>query len=215
MSLLRLPSENDFALALQALKQGGIVAYPTETFYGLAVDPANEQAIAALFTLKGRERNNPLSLLVPSMEQLFSLVSSVQEPYEKLIDNFWPGPLTLIFPARENVSPLLTGGGTTIAIRISSHPVAQQFCTMWGGAITATSANFSGEPALVTAGEVAEHLGEQVSFILDGGTSPGGKGSTIVRCVEKEKECQILRQGVIAEKDLSEVLPFNYRICKS
>lgn len=208
-------SEKDFALALQALKKGGIVAYPTETLYGLAVDPANEQAIAALFALKRRERHKPLSLLVSSLEQLSSLVSSVPKPYARLIDAFWPGPLTLVFPARKKLSSTLTGGEDTIAIRISSHPVAQQLCSRWGGAITATSANVSGETALVTAAQVADALGEQVSFILDGGTSPGGKGSTIVRCVEKEQGCQILREGVIAGKDLRKILDPNYRICKS
>jgi L-threonylcarbamoyladenylate synthase len=209
------PCKHDFEQALQSLKQGGIVAYPTETFYGLAVDPENDQAIASLYALKQRGKRKPLSLLIPDLEQLFTIASSCPEAYPKLIDTFWPGPLTLIFPAKKHISSVLTGGGTTVAMRISSHPVAMELCEAWGRALTATSANVSGEPALVTAKDVYDLWGDQISFILDGGTTPGGKGSTIIQCFDKEKECRIIREGVIDELGISQNVPPHYIICKS
>ncbi len=215
MSLFVYPSDHAFEQALSALQEGGIVAFPTETFYGLAVDPENDQAISSLYTLKKREISKPLSLLVPNLKNLSSSVRSIPLPYKKLISVFWPGPLTLIFPAHTTTSSLLTGGGDTLAIRISSNPVAQHLCELWGKPFTATSANISGEPALVTASEVHDLWGDQVSFILDGGEAPGGKGSTIVRCVGKEYTCRILRDGVISVKKISQALPLNYIVCKS
>jgi len=209
------PSKHDLEQALQSLKEGGIVAYPTETFYGLAVDPENDQAIASLYALKQREKRKPLSLIIPDLEQLFTIASSCPEAYKKMIDTFWPGPLTLIFPAKKDISSALTGGGTTVAMRISSHPVAMELCVLWGRALTATSANISGEPPLVTARDVYDLWGDQISFILDGGTAPGGKGSTIIRCFDKEKECRIIREGAIDELEISHNLPSHYIICKS
>lgn len=215
MSLSAFPCEHDFEQALHALKHGGIVAYPTETFYGLAVDPENVQAIASLFELKKRDSGKPISLLVPDIEVLSSSVRSIPFPYQKLMRNFWPGPLTLIFPALSNTSSLLTGGGDTLAIRISSNPVAQHLCKLWGSPLTATSANMSGEPALVTATEVQDLWDDMVTFTLDGGKTSGGKGSTIMRCIEKDRECHILRDGVISTNTLAQALPDDYIICKS
>jgi L-threonylcarbamoyladenylate synthase len=209
------PCNHDFEQALQSLKQGGIVAYPTETFYGLAVDPENDQAIAALYALKQREKRKPLSLLVSNLEQLLCVASSCSKSYEKLIDAFWPGPLTLIFPAKKHISSALTGGGTTVAVRISSHPVATELCRLWGRALTATSANVSGSEPLVSASDVRALLGDQISFILDGGTTPGGKGSTIIRCLDKKKICQIIREGAIDTLEISQNLPSHDIICKS
>ncbi len=215
MSLSVFPSDQEFEQAINALKQGGIVAFPTETFYGLAVDPENDQAIASLFALKKRATGKPLSLLVPDLEILSSSVHSIPLPYKKLFSVFWPGPLTLVFPAPTNSSPLLTGDDNTLAIRISSNPVAQHLCRLWGRSFTATSANISGKPALVTAAEVHDLWGDEIACVLDGGETPGGKGSTIVRCVEREYTCHILRDGVISASLISQALPLNYIVCKS
>ncbi len=207
------PGDLCFAQAIDILKNGGIVAYPTETFYGLAVDPENDQAIDSLYTLKKREKKKPISLLIPDLEYLSKLVSSVPEPYEKLIESFWPGPLTLIFPVIDNILPKLTGGDKTIAIRISSSPVAEKLCAAMGKAITATSANLSGEPALVTATEVANLWGDKIACIINGGSAPGGKGSTILRYSENKNECHIVRDGVITRDAIAAMLPYNYTIC--
>jgi len=209
------PSERDFEHALQCLRQGGIVAYPTETFYGLAVDPENEQAITALYALKGREEQKPISLIIQDVTQLSSLACSFPEGYKSLIDSFWPGPLTLIFPAQKHISSVLTGGGRSLAIRISSHPVARKLCESWGGALTATSANISGEAPLVSAQDIHDMFGEKLSFVLDGGLTPGGQGSTIVHCSDREKECTVIREGVISISKIALKLPSHYNICKS
>jgi len=207
------PSDSDFAQALVALKEGGIVAYPTETFYGLAVDPSNDRAIASLYELKKREGHKALSLLVPNIEYLSSCVSLCPS-YEKLIDAFWPGPLTLIFPILPNVSAKLCSDRKDIAIRVSSNPIAQRLCISWGHAITTTSANISGESALVSAEEVKKLWGDRIDQILDGGVTPGGGASTIVRCNETKRECRIIREGAISCKEISNILPSNYTICK-
>lgn len=215
MYFLVQPSKQAFEQALQALEDGGIVAYPTETFYGLAVDPENDQAIDALYALKQREKTKPISLLIPNIEHLSTIVSSFPASYTQLIDTFWPGPLTLVFPARVDLSTSLTGGSKSIAVRISSHPVASELCQSWGRALTATSANISGQSPLLTAKAVHDLLGDQINFILDGGTTPGGKGSTIIRCFEDNKECHIVRQGVVDELEIVRNLPNDYIVCKS
>ncbi len=198
------PSLEQYQIALETLKKGGIVAYPTETFYGLAVDPWNDQAISALYTLKKRDRRKPLSLLVPNKAVLASYIRFFPPLYQSLTESFWPGPLTLIFPAQSNTSLLLRGGGDTLAIRISSHPVAQMLCSLWGGALTATSANESGKPPLESAAQLKDLWGNEVDYVLDGGPVPGGKGSTILEIVHDN--VQIRRNGVVVAKAIFQVL---------
>ena len=213
MSYSLQPSKLCFTKAIEALKKGGIVAYPTETFYGLAVDPENNQAIASLYALKKRDKGKAISLLIPDYRYLSKLVSSRPAPYEVLIESFWPGPLTLIFPALETVSNKLTDADNTIAIRISSNYIAQRLCSSMGRAITATSANISGEKAITTAAEVVQKWGDKITCIIDGGATPGGKGSTIVRCLKDQKKCKIIRDGAISREDIANVLPCHYTVC--
>ena len=207
------PSEQAYQQALQTLRQGGIVAYPTETFYGLAVDPENDRAIKALYSLKKRESQKQLSLLVPDLGVLSSCIPFISKPYQSLIDVFWPGPLTLVFPAKQDTFPCLTGGSDTLAIRISSHPVAAKLCSLWGRPLTATSANVSGEAAFVAADQVKSQWDDQIASILDGGRVPGGKGSTIVCC--EGSICRILRSGVIPSKEIAQALPNGYALSHS
>ncbi len=201
-------------LALKTLRAGGIVAYPTETFYGLAVDPENGQAVAALYDLKKRSREKALSLLIPEQEYIPSITDSCSESYEKLIKQFWPGPLTLVFEKREDYLPFLTGGDGSIAVRVSSHPVAYDFCHQWGRAITATSANLSGHPEMITAEDIYKLWGDRISYILDGGKTAGGPGSTIVRCETGRGMCEIVRRGRITEQEIQHTLPGVDIICK-
>lgn len=211
--LSALPSSQEYDLAVQTLHDGGIVAYPTETFYGLAVDPANHKAVAALYRLKLRQSNKALSLIVPDLVTLSKYSSQFPPVYKLLTDAFWPGPLTLIFTATASCELSLKKDDNTLAIRISSHPVAYKFCSLWGDAITASSANISGEPALSSSDEVRKQWGSQVSYVLDGGQTAGGTASTIVRC--KEYSCEIIRNGVVTEQQIRKVLPDCYKICKS
>ncbi len=189
------PSDLEFRRAVALLAQGEIVAFPTETFYGLAVDPFNEQALAALVRLKGRPLQKPFLVLVQNEGQLLGLTDSVPSAYRQLMKSFWPGPLTLVFPAKTGLSALLVGKSGGIGIRISPHPVAQRFGQLWGGPITATSANVSGMPAARTAEEVRRFFGDGVSCILDGGQTPGGMSSTVVGI--DHGKLQLLRAGAV------------------
>jgi len=181
--------------ALEVIRRGGVVAFPTETYYGLAVDPFNREAVARLFVLKRRAPDKPILTLVGEREQLPQLAAQVPIVYEPLISAFWPGPLTLIFAARPDLPAALTGYTGTIGIRISSHPLAARLMAAWGGPLTATSANFSGQPAAASAPEVIAQLGPDVDYVLDGGPTAGGPGSTLVGLDNHQP--LLIRAGVI------------------
>ncbi|WP_457574617.1 L-threonylcarbamoyladenylate synthase [Desulfolithobacter sp.] len=183
--------------AVSVLRRGGVVAFPTETYYGLAVDPFNDRALERLFSLKKRAVGKPVLVLVREPGDTTSLVASVPAVYEQLISLFWPGPLTLIFPARPSLSHWLTGGTGTIGIRQSPHPVALALVTAFGGPITATSANISGLPPASSADMVRAGFGAQPDFfILDGGRTTGRLGSTLVG-LDHEGQLWCLREGTL------------------
>ncbi len=166
--------------AVSTLKEGGIVAFPTETYYGLAVDPENEEALKRLFDVKRRDPDKAILVLISEMGQLSRLARDIPKQYRPLMRRYWPGPLTLIFPAHANLSSRLTCNTGTVGVRISSHPIAQTFCRAWGQPLTATSANISGKKPAESAAAVRKGLGDMVDFIIDGGQSPAGECSTIV-----------------------------------
>jgi len=181
--------------AVVCLQKGGIVAFPTESFYGLAVDPYNEKALNALFRLKERDTRKPILVLISEVAQLEEIADSVPGSYQPLMQNFWPGPLTLIFPGRKHLSPLLTGGTGTVGVRISSHHIATRFCRRWGRPITATSANISGMKPAKNADEVVAMFGSKVDCIIDGGVTSANRCSTIVGMCDG---ClQLIREGLV------------------
>lgn len=177
------------------VRRGGLVAYPTETYYGLGVDPFNEKALERLFTVKNRSRIKPVLVLVADRLQVHLLAAHVSDAASRLMDFFWPGPLTLVLPARAGLSPLLTGGTSTIGIRLSPHPLANDLVRAFGAPLTATSANLAGKPAAVTAAEVAAVFGDRVDAIVDGGRTPGQLGSTLVRVDNGAVAC--IREGLV------------------
>lgn len=189
--------------AVGVLRQGGIVAFPTETYYGLAVDPFNFDALSRLFAVKERTTNKPILIVVNSREQLAPFVRDIPPPFQILMDRFWPGPLTLVFKGSQNLSALLTGHSHTIGARWSSHPVACQLTAIFGGAVTATSANLSGGKPAVTAVECCRYFGSGIDMVIDGGKTPGGRGSTLVG-IEKGR-LRLLRDGVIPFADVAEI----------
>lgn len=188
--------------AVRVIREGGVVAFPTETYYGLGVDPFNEEAVRRLFALKQRPSAKPLLTLVASRDQLTLLTTEVPALYEPLMA-LWPGPLTLVFKARSSLSDLLTGNTGTIGARISSHPLARELVRAVGHPITATSANISGRPAAIRAAEVSKAFGDKVDFILDGGRTPGRKGSTLVGC--QQGKLVLLREGVVSFSRIREI----------
>jgi len=193
----------DLNRAVAVLNGGGVVAFPTETYYGLAVDPLNPMALNHLFSLKQRNISKPILTLVDDRESLSSLVQDIPILYEPLMKEFWPGPLTLIFQAKVNLPTLLTAGTSTIGVRQSSHPFARQLLRAFGRSITATSANISGRAAAVDAYEVKSQFGSKIDMIFDGGKTPGIIGSSIVG-LDGDK-LKFIREGVISFKDILEV----------
>jgi L-threonylcarbamoyladenylate synthase len=189
------PKPDIIAQAVKILKEGGVIAYPTETFYGLGVDATNEKAIERLFAVKGRDFKNPIPIVVDQVRGLDRIVTEIPDLGRELIERFWPGPLTLIFGAAPALPAQLTAGTGKIGIRISSHPVARLLAQQLGGPLTSTSANRSGQKECVTAQEVLERIGDDLDGIIDGGKTPGGTGSTILDITQTPPV--ILRAGVI------------------
>ncbi len=198
------PEQDLIDRAVTILKEGGVIAYPTETFYGLGADAANEAAIEKIFTIKGRPSNNPVALIAGREEDIWPLVAEIPSAAQRLMKAFWPGPLTLILPASLAVHSRLTAGTGTIGIRISSHPIASALARTLGGPITATSANISGREECMTADRVLKTLGGKLNAIIDGGPTMGGKGSTIVDMTAEPPA--ILREGTVPLSLLSSVL---------
>lgn len=182
------------------IRQGGVVAFPTETYYGLAADPFNQSALKLLFSLKQRDYTKPVLTLVAVTEQLSLLARDVPDIYSSLIKRFWPGPLTLIFPAQDILPILLTGRTGTVGVRISSHPAAQALVKLLQGPVTATSANISGHKPAIDAQEVRRQFGSSLDYIVDGGRTPGGSGSTIIG--QEAGSLKLIRAGVIPFEQL-------------
>lgn len=188
-------------LAVQCIREGGIVAFPTETYYGLAVDPGSISAVTNLFKVKKRQADKPLLLLIDNREQLPLIAASIPVEYVPLMDKYWPGPLTLVFPAKKDFQ-YLTGNFGTVGVRISSHPIAAELVRRVGKPITATSANISGHLPASTAAEVLTIFGSALGCIVDGGQTPAGLCSTVLGL--QEGRYFVLRRGQI---DLSTELP--------
>lgn len=184
------------AHAANLLRAGGVVAFPTETYYGLAVDPFNCRALDRLFAIKRRPRHHPILVLVAGCDQLPLLTGEIPAVYHRLIERFWPGPLTLVCPALPSLPPQLTGNTRTVGVRRSPNETAAALIAAFGGPVTATSANITGFPAAVSAREVSRIFENEIDLIVDGGVAPGGAGSTLVGLDQGELLC--IREGRIA-----------------
>jgi L-threonylcarbamoyladenylate synthase len=177
------PQHPDAALiarAAELLRAGRLVAYPTETFYGLGADPLSAAAVERVYQAKGRPERMALPLIAADEAAVRLCVGEFAAAARKLADAFWPGALTLVLPASEALPPLLLGGGRTVGVRISPHPIAAALARATGAPIVATSANRSGGTAPVTAQEVEVSMGEEIDLILDGGPTRGGLASTVL-----------------------------------
>ena len=181
--------------AVDVLKQGGIIAFPTETSYGLGVDPFNECAVEKLYRLKKRDFSKPILLLIASVHQLTICTDSVPRQYNQLIEKYWPGPLTLIFPASKNIPDILKGGKETIAIRQSPHAVATAIVEKISQPITATSANISNQKPAVTSKDCLTIFGDHIDYIVDNKEKGHDTFSTIVGLVNGQPT--VFRDGVL------------------
>jgi L-threonylcarbamoyladenylate synthase len=191
------------AEAVDVLRQGGIVAYPTDTLYGLAADPASEAAVARLFAVKARDRSQAVPLIAADLQQALA-AGEFGEAELRLAAEFWPGPLALLVTARAPLSRTVAAADGTIAIRVPAHPLACALAAAFGGCVTATSANLSGQPPTAAAGTVAATVGDRIDLLLDGGQAPGGPASTIVAL--REGAPALVRAGAIAWERVLESL---------
>jgi L-threonylcarbamoyladenylate synthase len=174
------PASADIAAAAACLRAGGLVAFPTETFYGLGADALDPAAVARVFHVKGRPADKPLLVLVDSPEMAGEVTADISERARRLMARYWPGPLTLVFSARPHLPPALTAGTGTIGVRVPGHPVARALVRAAGRPVTAPSANPHGAPSPRTAPEVLSGLGDAVDLVLDAGPTPGGLLSTLL-----------------------------------
>src|ERR1700687_5320099 len=190
--------------AVQALRDGDLVAFPTETVYGLGANAQNPAAVCRIFEAKGRPPNHPVIVHLDSPRFLHRWVREVPEAATRLAERFWPGPLTMVMPRAANVHDVITGGQDTIAIRVPAHPMAQQLLTAFGGGIAAPSANRYGRLSPTRAEHVREELGEAARVILDGGECQIGLESTIVSF--EGGGVRLLRPGSVTAAQLRQVV---------
>lgn len=204
MSRLRRATQKELDDAVTALRNGELVAFPTETVYGLGANARDPAALRRIFEAKGRPADHPLILHLDNVRFLARWVDEVPPQVEALAKAFWPGPLTLVMRRSEEASDVLTGGQDTVAIRIPSHPMAQQLLTAFGGGIAAPSANKYGKVSPTRPEHVREELGDAVRIIMDGGECQIGVESTILSLVGPKP--RLLRPGSITQAQLEAVI---------
>jgi len=207
-ALISAATPDAIAASARALRDGALVAFPTETVYGLGADARNPAALRLLYAAKGRPDEHPVIVHLCATSSLPRWAHAVPSFAQALAEAFWPGPLTLILPRADGVSDLVTGGQDSIGLRVPDHPVAQallaQFAKLGGDGVAAPSANRFGRVSATTAAHVADEFGAQVAVILDGGACEHGIESTIVDCTRDEPA--ILRPGAISVLQLARVL---------
>jgi L-threonylcarbamoyladenylate synthase len=191
--------------ARTVLKRDGVMAVPTDTFYALAVNPLAVEALVRLFALKDRAPEKPVLVMVAGADMLPQVVQEVPEVASRLMARFWPGPLTIIFPSRQHLPRLLTGGTGTIGVRQPRQGLTCRLITALGHPITGTSANRAGHRPLARAAEVAQEFGDHLELILDAGPCPGGLPSTIVDVTQPMP--RLVRAGAIPPATLAEIVP--------
>ena len=193
--------------AARLIGEGQLVAFPTETVYGLGANGLDGRAVAKIFAAKGRPQDNPLILHIYSYEDLKQLTDTDIEPYRKLMDNLWPGPLTLVFKRSDAVPDRVTAGGDTVGVRMPSSPCCRAFLRACKLPIAAPSANLSGRPSATQAGDVMADMSGKIPLILDGGPSDIGIESTVVDLSSGKDKALVLRPGYYTPEDLKDYLP--------
>jgi L-threonylcarbamoyladenylate synthase len=203
----------DVRKAADILRAGGLVAFPTETVYGLGADASSEKAVARLYAVKGRPTDHPVIVHFASAEAAFAWAREVPDTAKKLAARFWPGPLTLILSRSESAKNFVTGSQDTVGLRVPSHPIAQQLLEEFGKGVAAPSANRFGRVSPTTAAHVRDDLGKDVDLVLEGGMSEVGIESTIVDL--SSGGAVLLRPGIISPEELKEVSPLKERSAQS
>jgi tRNA threonylcarbamoyl adenosine modification protein (Sua5/YciO/YrdC/YwlC family) len=198
------PEQHIIDYAAGFIKRGEVVGIPTDTFYGLSVDPFNLSAIEGVFRAKGRPETKALPILVNSHEQAITLAREVPDSFLELANKFWPGPLTLVVEATHRLPLKVTGNTGRVALRWANSKVVTALISAAGGPITGTSANLSGYPSCSNAGQIVEQLGNRLPLILDSGDTRGVLASTIVRL--DGNEWRVVREGAIPDEEIYKAL---------
>ncbi|HEY3240720.1 MAG TPA: L-threonylcarbamoyladenylate synthase [Acidimicrobiia bacterium] len=201
-----LPAD-DISAAVDVLRRGGLVAFPTETVYGLGADAANPEAVDRIFVAKGRPRSHPIIVHLAEPAAAKEWAAEVPDSAAALADAFWPGPLTLVLPRSDLVPDAVTGGLDTVGLRVPAQPLALELLRAFGGGVAAPSANRFGRVSPTRADHVRTDLGSAVDLILDGGPCPVGVESTIVDCSGLHP--RLLRPGGLPVESLEAVLGYN------
>lgn len=189
--------------AAELIKQGKIVVFPTETVYGIGTNGLDEQAVKRLYEVKQRPLNKPISLLVSNMEMINLIAKDITEVEYKIMEKFFPGPLTIILKKKEIVPDILTAGQDTVGVRMPRGEIARKLVEYANVPIAAPSANISGEPSGTNLQEIKKHFEGKVDYFIDGGNSELGLASTIVQVVDEKP--QILRQGSITLEQINQI----------
>ncbi len=198
-----LQLHRDLSAAITALQAGELVVYPTETFYGLAADPESSDAMEKLLSLKGRDPDKPIALIAADSASAFALAREIPINARRLAAAFWPGPLTLVLPARPGLHPALTGPDG-VGVRVSSHPLARALATGLGRPITATSANLAGQSPISAPDQLREIFIDKVEVILEDGILSGNAPSTVIEF--SRNTYRIVRPGAITERVIADAL---------
>ena len=201
--LVRHASAPSHATAADTITRGGIIAFRTDTFYGLGADPFNRQAICRIKELKGREDRKPILVVISDYDQLPHFLDHISPGFDLLAKTFWPGALTLIGKSRAEVPNEITAGTNSIGVRLPDDEQVRDLVRICGGALTATSANPSHLPPAATALQVADYFGDRVDFVVDDGEAVGQLPSTVVNAVSEPK---LIREGVISWAEIQAAL---------
>ncbi|MFH0775617.1 MAG: L-threonylcarbamoyladenylate synthase [bacterium] len=206
------PTEDTIKEAASIIKRGGLVAFPTETVYGLGADGLNSDAVAKVFQAKKRSLSNPLPLHIADRSWLCEIVY-LNDRAETLIGRFWPGALTIILPKKDVVPDIVTAGFPKVGLRMPDNPIALELIKAVGRPITGTSANITGFPSPITAKDVEKYLKDTVELILDGGTCPIGLESTILDLTENPPK--LLRRGGLAIEKIESLIGEVVTVCNT
>jgi L-threonylcarbamoyladenylate synthase len=193
-------SAEDIARAVEVLRDGGVIAFPTDTVYGVGAHGMLSAAVERLYVVKERPRDKAIPLLLSGVDALPQVVSLIPDAAYALAERFWPGALTVVLRRAASIPDVVTSGGDTVAVRVPDHPVTQALLAALGAPLAATSANLSGQPAPDTADGVLAQLDGRIDLLVDGGTCPGGVASTVVDLTASSP--RILRLGGISERQL-------------
>jgi L-threonylcarbamoyladenylate synthase len=202
--VLKADAAGALAEAVAVLKGSGLVAYPSDTVYGLGAAASDERAVARVFAVKGRPSEKALPLLLADVEDMAPLCAEVPATARLLAERFWPGPLTLVLRRSPAFQSAALGGGENVAVRVPDHPFLRELIRALGGPLTGTSANRSGRPSCRTAQEVQRELGDAVELIIYGGSSKAGQESTVVDITTDA--LKMLREGAISRREIERVL---------